>query len=181
MLLTFLYDEKALLEYQLYIAGQSPIISKTRKRNRWLLALIYITIGVFGIFRGDLMFTILFIIIGILWYLFYPKWGGRFYKKQFSKFIKANYRNRLGKNVTLDFKDDEVVITEADQSATFLYDEFDSIVEIPLSFLIKLKSEVIMIIDKNATIPSSDIAAFLKDLAERYQISYQDDTNWAWK
>lgn len=181
MKVSFNYDEKALIDYQLYVADKSAVVTKTRNRNRWLLSLIYIAIGLFGIFKGDQLFTVMFLVIGVLWYAFYPMWGGRFYKKQFTRFVKANYKNRLGKSVDLDFQDNQVQITEAGESATFGYEEFDSIIEIPTSFLIKLKTDVMMIIDKNATISKDEIAAFLKALASKLNINYLEDNHWKWK
>lgn len=181
MQLSFLYEEKALTEYQLYIASKSPAVTKTRNRNRWLLSLIYIAIGVFGIFKGDMMFTVMFIVIGILWYILYPVWGGKFYARHFSKFVKANYKNRFGTSVDLDFQTDKVVIDEAGQTAEFEYSEFETIIEIPQSFLIKLKSELIILIDKKATTSEPDVAAFFRQLTDRMNINYIQDTNWKWR
>lgn len=182
MKFSFHYSEPELTEFQLYLASKSPTVKKARNRNRLLLSVVYVAIGIMGLFReNNYWFSLVFLVLGIIWYLVYPLWGSKFYAKHFTKFVKRNYTNRFGKEVSLDFGEDEVVIEEGGSQASFPYAEFAEMADIPSSFLIKLSTDMVIIIQKNATIPEQDIAAFLRQLSDRLGIPFTVDTGWKWK
>jgi hypothetical protein len=111
MKFSFPYREEELTEFQLYLASKSPTVKKARNRNRLLLSIVYVAIGIMGMFReNNHLFALVFIALGILWYVLYPLWAGKFYARHFKKFVKNNYATRFGKEVVLDFTEDEVVI-----------------------------------------------------------------------
>ncbi len=181
MQFTFQYSEPALIEHQLYIASKSPMVKKSRNRNRYLLAIIYVVIGIIGLLMGHGSLAFLFLLIGASWYTLYPLWGGKFYEKHFVKFVKANNKNRIGEPVSISFKDNEITLSEQGQEVSFSMDEFSEIAELPQIFLIKLQTDMVIILQKNATIDAESIAAFLRTIAQEKNISFIDDTNWKWK
>lgn len=182
MKFSFHYRESELTEFQLYLASKSPTVKKARNRNRLLLSVVYVAIGLMGLLReNNYWFSLAFLALGLIWYIVYPLWGGKFYARHFTKFVKNNYTNRFGKEVSLDFREEEVVIEEGGSEASFPYAEFAELADIPSSFLIKLSTDMVIIIQKNATIPENDIAAFLKQLSDRLNIPFTRDTAWKWK
>lgn len=178
---SFLYDKEALLEFQLYLASKSATIKKSRNRNRLLLTVVLLFMGAMYIYRTQYPYAAVFIGMAVLWYLAYPKLGGRIYKKHFTKFVDSSYANRLGEEVKLSFGEHELSIEEKGSTAGFAYEEFAEMAEIPSSFLIKLKTDMVIVIQKNATVSQEEIAAFLDRLSKQLNISFSNNTNWKWQ
>lgn len=183
MKLSFNYSEPEFVEYQLYVAAKSPVMQKKRKRNRILVSLIYVGIGLTGLITKNYTFLAMFVGVGVLWYFTFPLWSSKFYAKQYKRFVQAQYKDRFGKEVTVDFLDatNEVELTESGQSVLIYYNEFAEIAETPLDFLIKLKTEMVIVIQKTCTLPTEEVRAILRAIAAREQIDYVDDRNWSWK
>jgi hypothetical protein len=182
MKFSFPYREEELTEFQLYLASKSPTVKKARNRNRLLLSIVYVAIGIMGMFReNNHLFALVFIALGILWYVLYPLWAGKFYARHFKKFVKNNYATRFGKEVVLDFTEDEVVIEEGGSEAAFAYTEFAEMAEIPSSFLIKLSTDMVIVIQKNASVSTDKVRDFLSQLSQKCSIPFTNNTDWKWK
>jgi predicted membrane protein len=181
MQLSFNYSEPHLIEHQLYIASRSPKVIKSRIRNRLLLTIIYAIIGIIGLMQANFVFGSVFIAVAILWYMVYPYWGGNLYKKNFTRFVQSANKNRFGNKVDVIFEEHQIVLKEQGEEVAFDYTEFNEIAELPQTFLIKLSTNMVIVIQKNATIPSEEIAAFLLQLATKLNIDYVDELAWEWR
>ena len=97
MTIDYKIDEKDFLTHQLFVASKSDRIKRKRKRSKILLPLIYVAFGLLFLFQDKVSLTIIFFIIGLLWFLIYPFFERRHYIKHYTGFIKENYQDRLGR------------------------------------------------------------------------------------
>ena len=71
------------LNYQLYAASQSERITKSRKKSRIRLPIIYFILGLLLFALADLIFAIVFIGVGVAWYFLHPYFMKRRYMRHF--------------------------------------------------------------------------------------------------
>src|SRR5690606_18390084 len=111
----FNYTEKAFIDYQLYLASSSDVVKKRRQKNRLMIALIYLGIGLTGLLNNNYSLLIIFALLGLVWYLIYPLWSGKFYRNNFIKYVKKQNEGRIGKEVILRFFNDKFQAEESGQ------------------------------------------------------------------
>lgn len=179
--LKFNYAEQEFIDYQLYIVSKSPIIQKKSRRNRWLVSLIYLGIGAFGGFTGNMNQLWIFGALAIVWYVVYPIWSSRFHKKQYTRFIKTQNKNRIGSEVKIEINNTDFKIEEAGQFATISLRDFSEIAELKNLLLVRLKSDMVIILQKQCSIPKDTLIDYMKSIAVKLSIPYVDDTHWTWK
>ena len=181
MTIDFSIDEKDFLTNQLYMASKSDRIRKKRKRNRIILPLIYVAFGILFLFTDKLPLTIIFLIIGLLWYIVYPIYEKRYYIKHYQGFIKDNYKERIGKTSSLEINDDFIIGKDSGSESKILTKELEEINEIPTTIFVKLKTGQSLILPKNKIKNIDLLIIRLKQLASSLNIPYNLDEKWEWK
>ena len=181
MTIDFSIDEKDFLTNQLYMASKSDRIRKKRKRNRIILPLIYVAFGILFLFTDKLPLTIIFLIIGLLWYIVYPIYEKRHYIKHYQGFIKDNYKERIGKTSSLEINDDFIIGKDSGSESKILTKELEEINEIPTTIFVKLKTGQSLILPKNKIKNIDLLIIRLKQLASSLNIPYNLDEKWEWK
>ena len=181
MTVDFKLDANDYLMHQLYTASKSDRIRKKRKRNRLIVPLVYIVLGLLLLYGDSLTPAVCFFIIAILWYLFYPKWDKRRYLKHYEAFIKENYKERFGRVATAVFNNDYIVLTDSGSESKVSTKEIQEIFEIPSSIFVKLKTGEGLILPKNKINNIDRLKDELKQLAAHLNINYSVDSNWQWK
>ncbi|WP_405572273.1 YcxB family protein [Winogradskyella sp. Asnod2-B02-A] len=167
------------LEHQLYFSAKSKLHKKNRNKTRWVVPIIYMVLGLFLMFTKKNEIYILFFAFAILWYIFYPFYAKRRYKKHFENHINENFKNRIGKEVTLIFDKSSHVIESSDSGTqTKIKDsEFEKLIELKEHFFLRLKSELSLIIPKRAI---KDIEAFKNHFSD-LNLEYKNEIEWEWK
>lgn len=174
----FNYTEKAFIDYQLYLVSNSDVVKKRRQKNRLMIALIYLGIGLTGLLNNNYSLLIIFSLLGLVWYLIYPLWSGKFYKNNFIKYVKKQNEGRIGKEVILRFFNDKFQAEESGQKGDVPFSEFAEIIDINTLFLIKLKTEMVILIDKNNNLDNNNLELYLQDLSNKLKIPFTKDINW---
>jgi Ca2+/Na+ antiporter len=179
MKLEYSLDFSDFLEYQLYVSSKSELHRKNLRKARNFVPLLYIALGFILLFIQEAELAIVFFVIAVLWFLFYPLYARRKYKKHFEKHIKENYKNRIGKKVILNFDKDADFIEASDFGTQMRIQdsEFDKLIELKNHYFLRLKSELSIIVPKRAV---AEQAAF-KKLFSDINLEYVDELDWEWK
>ena len=181
MTIDYKIDENDFLTHQLFIASKSDRIKKKRQRSKVILPLIYVAFGLLFLFQDKVSVAIIFFIIGLLWFFIYPIWERRHYVKHYKGFIKENYKDRLGRNATLEFNNEYILAKENGSESKVLTTELEEICEIPTTIFVKLKGGQSFILPKDRITDFEKVKAELKELANHLKIKYNTDEKWEWK
>ncbi len=178
MIVEYTIDETDLLIYLLYTASKSTIVKKRRKRTKVIVPIIYILLGVLFFFDDMIMSSVLFFLIGLLWFFIYPLWAKKRLIKYYKEYIKENYKHRLGRNIILEFNNDFIASRDTGGESKILTTELDEIDEIPSIIIIKQKGGLSFILPKNKITNIDDVENKLKKLANYLKIKYEINEQW---
>ncbi len=181
MTIQYKLDENDLLTHQLFIASKSDRVKKNRKRNKILGPIIYCILGLIIYFNADVMMSIIFFTIALLWFLFYPTLESNRYVKHYKSFINEHFKNRIGKTGTLELNNDYILAIEEGTESKISTSELEEICEIPLMIIVKLKGGHSFIIPKQNTIDFENVKTTLIELTKHLKINYTIDDKWEWK
>jgi len=181
MTINYKIDENDFLTHQLFVASKSDRIKKKRKRNKVILPLIYVAFGLLFLFQDKVSLAIIFFFISLLWFFVYPLWERRHYIKHYKGFIKENYKDRLGRTVTLEFNNEYILAKDNGSERKILTTELEEIREIPTTIFVRLKGGQSLILPKDKITDFDKVKARLVELADHVKIKYDTDENWEWK
>ncbi|MDQ5930073.1 MAG: hypothetical protein QG594_1856 [Bacteroidota bacterium] len=181
MIIEYKLDEKDFLTHQLFIASRSERIRKKRQKNKIIIPLIYVAIGLMSFFQDNYSTTIIFFIVAFFWFTMYPLWERRYYKKHYQAFISENYKDKIGRTATLEFDNDFILAKENGSESKVLTKELEEINEISTTIFIRLKGGQSFILPKDKIPRVENIKARLKELATYLNIKYDIDEKWEWK
>ncbi|WP_185146634.1 YcxB family protein [Chryseobacterium sp.] len=181
MTLQFSLDETDYLNYQLFTASKSRNIIKKRQRNRFLLPVFFIVLGLFPRFDLTERFAQIYILIALLWLLLYPLWEKKMYINHFKKHITEHHKNNFGRTSTLEFEERAIIAKDENSESKISFNEFEQIDEVPSAIYIKLKSGQSIILPKKSANNIDEIKVFLRNLSNDIKIKYIDDNEWKWK
>lgn len=182
----YFLEEPDYLLYQLYSVSTDETTIKRRYRMRVYPTILYFLFGSFLFWVSDIRGTILFTIIGLLWYTFYPVFFRKRYYKHYEQNINTNYQNKSRKDFFISFeKDDENHIYFKDESkeGKIPVSELKELIELETHFFLNLKSGSGLIIPKdvNKNDNPEKAAIELIALANRLDIPHTKDFDWKWE
>lgn len=181
MTINYTTDENDFLTHQLFIASKSDRIKKKRQRSKIAGPLIYIAFGLLFLFQEKVQLAIVFFIIALLWFIFYPLWERQHYVNHYKSFIRENYKDRLGRIVTLEFSNEYILARDNGSESKVLTTEIVEICEIPTTIFVRLKGGQSFILPKDKITDLDNLKAKLKELANHLEIIYELDEKWKWK
>ncbi len=181
MKIEFSLNEDDFLMHQLYVASKSNTIRKRRTRNRIIIPLLYFVFAFLIFIQNKIIVATIICIIGIVWFLFYPKWDKRHYINHYKKFIKENYKARFEEKLSLEFYNDFILAYDAGSESKILTKEIEEIVEICTNIFIRLKGGQSIILPKNKINDINKLTKVLRELAAYLNIKYTLEDNWIWK
>jgi hypothetical protein len=181
MILNYKLDEDDFLTHQLFIASKSERIIKKRQRSKIIVPLIYIALGLFAYSKDDEILAFVFFIFSTLWFFIYPFYEKRRYANHYISFIKENYKERLGRNCTLEITNDYIKAIDNGGELKVLTTELEEIYEIHTTLFIRLNGGQSFILPKNKIDEISELKIRLQELAAYLKINYVVDENWEWK
>ncbi len=166
MTIDYKIDENDFLTHQLFVASKSDRIKKKRQRSKLIVALIYVVFGLLFLLQDKISLAIIFFIIGILWFFIYPIWERRHYINHYKRFIRENYKDRLGRTATLEFNNEYILAQDNGSESKILTIELEEICEIPTTILVRLKGGQSFILPKDKITDFDKVKARLKELAD---------------
>jgi len=182
MKIEYKIDESDFLMYQLFVASKSERIKRKRLRNKLVMPLIYLVLGLLLFcFSYKIWSSVFCFVIAIVWYFIYPLWEKRHYVNHYRRFIKENYQNRFGKSTILEFTDVLIKVRDPVSEGSVLITELEEINEIPTSIFIKIKTGQSFILPKQEIINITTVRNRLKEIAVSLNITYHFYDKWEWK
>ena len=181
MKLEYKLEKSDFMVFQLYTASRSDRIKRKRFRNKIIIPLIYLALGLISLLINEIALCIFFILVGSAWYFFFPKYERNRYVKHYQSFIEENYNNRFGKSETIEFENEVILSKDYTGESKIFLSEIEELNEINEYFFLKFNSGVSLIIPKNGILSSEPLGKYLVDLSTRFKIKHNIDLDWKWK
>ncbi|MFM9950219.1 MAG: YcxB family protein [Saprospiraceae bacterium] len=181
MTITYSLSENDFLTHQLYAASTAERIIKKRQRARLIGPLIYLLLGLYYWFVSSRTAAGFLVILAILWYFIYPIWERNYYVRHYQAYIRENFRDRIGKLLTLTFEDDHLFAKESGMESKIPYSELSSVIEIPATIFLKLKTGEAIVLPKSSIQNLEPLKEKLKALTSALDVPYVLNEQWRWK
>lgn len=166
------------LEYQLYASSKSESHNKKRIYNRIIFSILYLLYGIYLTTKEkNYIGVIVFGVLAILWYVFYPKYSKWRYKKHFEKHVEENYKNRINKLVEIDINENSLNVKDFSSESKINGTELKELIETKNHFFMKLTTDLSLIIPKHAIENITEFKKLVMDLGAEYV----DELLWEWK
>ena len=179
MTLQYSLDEKDYLQHQLFIASQSPLVKRKRRRGRVIVPAMYFGCGIYFFSNDVTIGAIAFFLFAVAWFLFYPLWDKGVYVKYYKKGLDEHYKHRYGRLAVTELNEEYIRELDGDNEAKFSASEVISIDEIPGAIYVRLKTGTSVIIPASQI--NDSVRSGLKELAATWKVAYTEDQQWKWK
>jgi hypothetical protein len=181
MKITYTLEESDYLTYQLFVASKSERIAKKRRKSQVLVPFLYVLLGLFMGYQGNMALGITFGVLAVLWFFLYPVWEKNVYIKHYKNFIREHHRGNYGRAVSLEITDTFLLAKDGGNEGKVLTEEIDEINEIESLIFIRLKGGQSFILPKLKITEIQSVREYLQGLAKQLQISYSTALDWRWK
>jgi hypothetical protein len=181
MTIHFTLRESDLLEYQLFVASQSEIVTKRRMRTRILIPIMYISLAIFGFFTNRILISVPFLIGAVLWYFLYPFRDRKRHIKYYHQFIQEHFRERIGNKVELILTMESLETKEIGSESKYALSEVEQIVELKTTILIRLRGNKAFILPKDQITQPNELKANLQQIAEKANVIFDQFPEWEFK
>lgn len=178
MKIEYSLDKSDFLTYQLYAASKSKNIKKKRRNAKLIPPVFFILVGIYLSYRDNSPIEIvIFVVLSILWFIFYPKYQKYKYEKHYKKHIDENYSNRI--NISTSIKFNKKYITSGNKigESKIKTSEIKKMIELKNHYLFELLDKQALIIPKRAIEDNEKFNTEMHSL----NISSENKTNWKWK
>lgn len=166
------------IEHQLFIASQSDSIRKKRRNTRFLVAVVYVILGLnFLRIEGSNIAAGAFIAFGIIWYFGYPFYSKHRYQRHYVKYIQEHYQNRIHLPVEMEIEKDFIRAVDKTGESRVNIGEVEALVSLPNTFLIKLKTGVSFVIPKDQVEEKEMLVEVFRNIG----VEVLDEMEWQWK
>ena len=177
MTIRYELENSDFLAYQLYAASVSEQHKKQRLRSRIIIPIIYMIFGGYLAYNNrDLISGIVFLIMGLLWFIGHPRYARWRYKRHFRKHIEATHKNRVNQPIEIDFNTDHIHAKDITAVSTIKGSELKALIETAQHFFIKLTSDMAFIVPKSAI----DNHSLFKHKILQFGAEYVDERHWKW-
>jgi hypothetical protein len=181
MKIEFTYTANTLLAYQLFVASKSKRVQKRRAKGKIFLLLIYLALGLFIWQKNGTLTGAVFFLVCMPLYFLYAYMERRQYVNHFRSFIKENFKDRLDRTTALNFREEQIEMTDGQNESVIPLTELESIQEIGTLFSLFMKNGQSLLIPKEAVSSTENLEPFFRQLADRLHIPYQQELDWKWK
>jgi hypothetical protein len=179
MELELILNKNDYLQYQLYKSSKMKSMKIKKIRNRMISTILFFLIGVIFYFQNNnKIYIIVYSIISLIIFIFYPLYLKILYKRHFSKHISENYKDKIGKSGILKIKEDYIYLKNSgkDSEAKLNINEIEEIVEIQTNYFIINDNTSAIILPKN-----NDTNSFIDILKTKHNVKMNIELNWKWK
>ena len=181
MKIAFVLSEDDLLSHQLFAASKSKLVQKRRAKGKLFLLLIYMAVGLFIWDRNGMVTGGIFFLVFLPLYLLYLYMERKQYVTHFKRYVQDVYKDRSNTTTTIDIDDKLIHMTDGVNESTIPLTEVEVIYETGTLYSLGLNTGQSIVIPKANVTPGDNLNPFLKELADRHGIPYQQELNWKWK
>lgn len=169
------------LNYQLYIASQSPQIGARRKKARIFVTLLYVAVAIVLSLYGMYEIAAVVGVFAVLWFLFYPLQERRRYVKHFEKHIRENFRDRLDQKSELTITDRQLTLRDPKNVGKIQISELKEMVELPTLYMLRFNGGQSILLPKATLQCDENIDEKLQKLSDEKNIPLKRLPAWRWK
>ncbi len=173
-------EEEDLVTYFLYTASKSELQQRRIKRSKYAVPAVLVAIGIAMAFLGDYNQGILFAIVAILWFMFYPPYLKRSFVKHYKKVVSETFKKSLGKNAFIDFSDGQIYCKDDGVESKVSFSEIEEISEISDYVFVKLQSGTSYVFCKKRLENPSAWLSYFRNLSLEQNIPYNAELDWKW-
>lgn len=181
MKIDYSVGESDYLICHLYLASISERIKKQRLKGKVIFPLITLAVAVVNFILLHIPLAIYFLLISPLWYLLYPLWERRRYRKHYKRYVADTLKDRFGKMVYIEFTSDFFFAKDATSESKIANSEIEGIDEISSLIILRLKGGQSIPILQAQISDISSLKTTLQELANSLGIMYTEDLGWRWK
>lgn len=163
------------LTQYLYRTSKDKILQAKRQKQWILLPVVCAIIAVYFYLTDLKLMALAMAFYMVITLLFYKKYFDYKYKKHFDNHIKTKQSQRIGKKLSVQFKDNFILTKDEAGESKIKTDQFDYISDLPQHFLVYLKLGEVLIIPK-----SKVDAVALKNMFVQQGHVIIDESNWKW-
>lgn len=182
MELKYSLTEHDYFQQQLYLASKSKLIKDQRKKSR-----LFVLIGLLGLsflfyITQNRVLMYYFAGSGVICFFLFPVYLKKYYERVFTKYVKENFKNRIGLTSSITFKENAFEgYSEGIGNSEINFSAIENISEITDYFFIALKTRLSIMIPKYGMSNIEDVRSELKMIAEKAGINFLSDLDWKWK
>ena len=129
MKLTYQLTQSDLVKFNEYHSAHSAFDKKCRRKYRIFFPIIYLTFSIIFFLFSDYPSTIIFIAFAILWFVFYPLWQKKRYRKHFEKHVAETVGDSLKEPMVVELQDEGIHISDYSGQSLYKYSAVGQIVE----------------------------------------------------
>ncbi len=182
MKLDFEYIKPDFLEYQLYVTATSKLFQKRLMQVKSIYPISFVVLGgVLAYFTHSntavsAMIVVMFCILAIVWYLFYPNYYKRKYESYLDQYIDEQYTKQMHVPSTLLMDKKGIKFSNEEATSFLKAKSINKLIELHDQFIIVMKNEEKIIVPRRAI---QDEIAWL-ELMQMYEVETIDARNWKW-
>ena len=175
------YTENDYLTYQLYTASKSPLVTKSRKKQRILVTFTFLAFGLLFLSSDNPFLRNYFFILAVITFLAYPAYSKWRYKNHYRTHIRHNYKNKFDTDAAIQFSGDVILMSDKTGESTIKVSEIEEVNEIADYIYIKISTGTSQIIRKDESAEGGELEKAVKKLIEQKGIRHNLELDWAWK
>ncbi len=180
MIYNYSLDQNDYLTFLYYSTSKSKKVQKRRALNKLVLMIIYVLTGMMIFSRNGPIASAAFFLLCVPMYFLYTIFEKKQYYRHFTRFINTHFTNRIGKQSTIELRNDGFhVIDEEDN--WHAYADMEEINETNALIIVQLKNGVAIILPKNKIQDVDRLIELFSHQAAVNKIPYKKDLDWKWK
>jgi hypothetical protein len=181
MTIKFYIEKKDYLEFLLFSTSKKQLNIKFRKNIRALFSRLFIIFAFIFLLAQYYIVAITCLLIGTIWYFFYPPYIRKKYVQHFSNYIDENLKHNLGTPNTITFNNESIETIDEFSENKYWHKGIEEINEIKNYYFIKVQSNSSFIIPKRFIDDHLEFQTYILYLAEKLNIKYNKELDWQWK
>jgi hypothetical protein len=173
-------EEENFLNFQLYHMSQSDQFRLKVKRQPIFIMITNLAVALFFAAGKNYGISILFVIIGVLWYFLYPIRMKRIHEQRMKEEIKAKFQNHFGAEAAFEVNDSTLRTSDKGGYSDKNYTDVLKIVHLPSETLIIFKNHQTFILPKATTANYDAMKQELNAKAKSLHLKIEDLPTWKW-
>lgn len=178
--LKYALEKEDYVMFQLLVASTSDRIKKKRKRSRIIIPIIYLAFAAFGGYTGDTTMSIVFLMLSLIWFLFYPKYEAWKYKKHYNSFVDENFKSHYGLETKTQLGETEIYSENSKGNTTVKVEDITEIIETEQYLFVRLGVGMGLIFPKEKIQNLQELENWISTTSDQLGIPNQVNLNWSW-
>lgn len=178
--LKYALEKEDYVMFQLLVASTSDRIKKKRKRSRIIIPIIYLAFAAFGGYTGDTTMSIVFLVLSLIWFLFYPKYEAWKYKKHYNSFVDENFKSHYGLETKTQLGETEIYSENSKGNTTVKVEDITEIIETEQYLFVRLGVGMGLIFPKEKIQNLQELENWISTTSDQLGIPNQVNLNWSW-